>query len=89
MEEHRTPNPGGVGSNPAGPGKMRQKVKIKDLLEKTKNFFVEIKSEGKKIIWPEKKELTRATIVVVIVVLVFAVYLGIFDFILTYLFSLV
>lgn len=89
MEEHRTPNPGDVGSNPAGPGKMRQREKIKSLLSKTKIFFSEIKAESKKIIWPGKEELKTTTAVVVIVVLVFAVYLGVFDFILTYIFSLI
>lgn len=68
---------------------MRQKEKIKGLLDKTKNFFIEIKSESKKIIWPEREQLTKATVIVVIVVFIFAVYLGIFDFILTYLFSLI
>lgn len=44
-------------------------------------FSNEVVGELRKVTWPNKKETSGSTLVVVIVVIIFAVILGIFDFI--------
>ena len=44
------------------------------------NFsFKELKSEFKKIVWPDKKELAQKTAIVVVFCAVFAVIIGVYD----------
>ena len=44
------------------------------------NFsFKELKSEFKKIVWPDKKELAQKTAIVVVFCAVFAVIIGVCD----------
>ena len=43
-------------------------------------FFGEVKSELAKVIWPSTREVAKYTIVVIVLSLVVAVILGIFDF---------
>lgn len=52
----------------------------KEMLDQSVQFLQEVSSELKKVHWPSWKETQAATLVVVIVVLVFAVFLGIVDF---------
>jgi preprotein translocase subunit SecE len=58
-------------------------VDIKNAVEKTKQFFREIKVELKKISWPQRKETIASTSVVLIIVMIVAFYLGIVDMILS------
>lgn len=51
--------------------------------------FREVVSELKKVSWPSAKELTNYTIVVVVLILIFAAVIGIVDFGLGQLFTLI
>lgn len=48
---------------------------------KVVNYIKESKDELKKVVWPTKQELVRHTLIVIVISLVMAVFLGIFDFI--------
>ncbi|MFY9178120.1 MAG: preprotein translocase subunit SecE [Caldicoprobacterales bacterium] len=54
-----------------------------------RKFFREVVSEVKKVSWPNAKDLTNHTIVVVVLILVFAALIGIVDFGLGKLFTLI
>jgi len=49
------------------------------MLGKAKDFLGEVKVEVKKVTWPSRKEAMGGTMVVVVVVLIIAVFLGIVD----------
>ena len=51
-------------------------------------YFKEVKSEFKKITWPARKELIASTVVVIIAIFIIAFLLGIFDFSLSRLMSI-
>jgi preprotein translocase subunit SecE len=51
-------------------------------------FLGEVWSELKKVHWPNRKETYSATIVVVIVTMIVALYLGLVDFLLAWLLQL-
>jgi len=53
------------------------------MIEKIKDFFKETKLEMYKVTWPSKQDLISSTIVVVVISIFFAVYLGIVDGLLT------
>lgn len=59
--------------------KTRSKWHPASIFAKIKKFFLDQKSETKKIVWPSKKQVINNTGVVLAVVLVFAVVLGGFD----------
>lgn len=54
-----------------------------------RKFLREVVSEVKKVSWPSAKELTNYTIVVVVLILIFAAVIGIVDFGLGQLFNLI
>ena len=45
-------------------------------------FFVEVRTEMKKVSWPGRKEVYGTTIVVVSAVFLFGIYLGLVDLVL-------
>ncbi|MFH1729027.1 MAG: preprotein translocase subunit SecE [Pseudomonadota bacterium] len=45
------------------------------------DFCNDVVSELKKVAWPNKKETSGATLVVIITVIIFSIILGIFDFV--------
>ncbi|MGB9697052.1 MAG: preprotein translocase subunit SecE [Ignavibacteria bacterium] len=47
--------------------------------EKIINFFVDIFKEMKKVSWPKKQELKDSTIIVVVTMILFAVFVYIID----------
>ena len=53
------------------------------LIENLKKFLKEVKAEMSKVIWPNWTELKGSTILVVIVSIFFAVYVGVVDVILS------
>ena len=55
-------------------------AKAREWLDQATQFFKEVWIELKKVHWPSWKETRAATIVVVIVVMAFAVFLGLVDF---------
>ena len=48
-------------------------------IEKTKNFFGEVKSETKKITWPKFDELKESTKVVIVTVLILTIFISVVD----------
>ena len=54
------------------------------MLEKIKKFLKEVVAELRKVTWPTKDELIGSTIVVIVVSLVIAIFIGIVDRILGY-----
>jgi len=53
-------------------------------LEKLKQFLKEVNAELRKVTWPTKDELVGSTIVVMVVSLVVAIFIGIVDRILSF-----
>ncbi|WP_300464308.1 preprotein translocase subunit SecE [Desulfobacula sp.] len=51
-----------------------------NLIQKSMEFFREVKVELKKVTWPTRKQTTGTTIVVIVFVFVVAAFLGLFDF---------
>jgi preprotein translocase subunit SecE len=56
---------------------------IKDWSQKTKQFYIDVRSEMKKVSWPGRQEVIGTTIVVVIAVFFFGLYLGLVDYLLS------
>jgi len=54
-------------------------VDIKNIIEKAKQFFREVRVEVKKISWPLRKETMASTAVVLIIVFIVSFFLGIVD----------
>ena len=55
---------------------------IKEWTGKSKQFYLDVRSEMKKVSWPGRQEVIGTTIVVVVAVFFFGVYLGLVDFLL-------
>jgi preprotein translocase subunit SecE len=58
-------------------------------LEQIKTFIAEVKSEFKKIVWPDKKVTISSTGVVIVLVFIISIYLGAVDLLVGKLVSLV
>lgn len=48
---------------------------------RTKAFFTEVTAELKKVTWPQRKEVSNTTIVVIVSVFIFGIYLYLVDLI--------
>ena len=59
------------------------------MIGKTSKFLTDVKVELKKVTWPTRKDTYASTIVVIVLVLVSAVYLGGIDAILSRLIRLI
>jgi preprotein translocase subunit SecE len=55
---------------------------------KLTSFFKEAYSELKKVTWLSRQDVTRATLGVIVVVIIFAIYVGMIDFLISRLFGL-
>jgi preprotein translocase SecE subunit len=53
--------------------------KVKDRWAKIKTFFVEVNTEARKVTWPTPKEVRDTTIVVIIAVFIFGIFLYFVD----------
>ena len=51
---------------------------------KKPGFFKGVKSEFKKITWPDKKSLVKQTVAVVVTTVVLGVLIAVFDFVIQY-----
>jgi preprotein translocase subunit SecE len=51
--------------------------------QKIVNYYREVVTEMSKVSWPSRDELKRSTIVVLIVTIIFAVFIGSFDWVLS------
>jgi len=49
------------------------------MFKKAIKFFQEVRQEMKKVTWPNRKEISGSTVVVIITVLIVAIYLGVID----------
>ena len=49
------------------------------MLKRIKSFMFEVKAETKRVTWPNRKEVYGTTIVVLIAVFIFAIFLYIVD----------
>jgi len=49
------------------------------MFEKIKEFFKEVKTEAKKVVYPNKDELIGSTWVVIITVILVSLFLGVVD----------
>lgn len=54
-------------------------------MQKVIQFFVGAKAELTKVSWPSRKELIRYTILVVVISLLVAIFLGLLDMLFSYL----
>ena len=54
---------------------------VAEIFEKIKKFLSEVRGELSKVIWPTRQELVGSTIISLVFILIFAVYLGGLDFI--------
>jgi preprotein translocase subunit SecE len=61
---------------------MNPGEKIKDWSERTKQFYLDVRSEMRKVSWPPKQEVISTTAIVIAAVLFFGVYLGAVDVVL-------
>ena len=59
------------------------------MYSKITTFIREVKSEIDKVTWPNRNELIASTMVVVVLVVIIALYIGFVDFILSWLLSMV
>lgn len=50
---------------------------------KALDYFKESREELKKVVWPNRKEVTEMTLAVIILVVFIGALLGVFDYILT------
>lgn len=51
------------------------------MLEKLRNFLREVRVELEKVTWPGRKEVQAATLVIIALVLLLAVFIGAVDFV--------
>ena len=56
---------------------------MKEWIEKTRRFFTEVTVEMKRTTWPSRLEVRGTTLVVIITVFVFAVFLFAVDYVLS------
>ena len=70
---------------------VKGNVKENSVVQKSNigSFFKGIKSEFNKITWPKKEDTKKAFVAVGIVVLIYMVLVGVFDFIFQNLFELI
>ncbi len=61
-------------------GMQEQWKNMRDTVPRAMNFLAEVWSELKKVHWPTRKETYAATIVVVVITLMVAVFLGVVDY---------
>jgi preprotein translocase subunit SecE len=61
----------------------RSGEKEQSFIQKTRQFFREVKIELKKVTWPSRKETLASTSVVLVLVVLVAIYLGAVDILLS------
>jgi len=50
------------------------------MIKQIKRFIEETKSELRKVTWPKTQDVVRTTIIIVLMVVTFSVFIGIIDF---------
>ena len=59
------------------------------MIGKTNEFLANVKAELKKVTWPTRKDTYSSTMVVIVLVIISAIFLGVVDIVLTRLIRLV
>ena len=54
-------------------------AKIRQWYEKVRTFLKEVKTEMKKVSWPNREDLINYTVVVLFVVLIMSAFIGVVD----------
>jgi len=62
---------------------MNPAESIKQWTENAKQFYADVRSEMRKVSWPNRQEVIGTTIVVIVSVFFFGAYLGLIDYILS------
>ena len=52
--------------------------------EKVTTFLVEVRTEFTRVIWPTRTELVNSTTIVIVFAIIFAIFIGLFDLVLSY-----
>lgn len=60
---------------------MAEKAEKQSFFARIGKFFRDQKSEVKKIVWPSKKQVLNNTAIVLVAIVIFAVAVGLFDWI--------
>jgi preprotein translocase subunit SecE len=63
----------------AGPEKSKAATTEPNFLQKSGQFLREVKIELKKVTWPTRKQTMASTVVVVVLVMIFSLFLGLVD----------
>jgi len=61
---------------------MNPSEKIKTWAQQTKQFYLDVRGEMRKVSWPSRQEVMGTTVVVVVAVFFFGLYLGLVDYLL-------
>ena len=61
---------------------MNPVEKVKDWSQRSTQFYGDVRGEMKKVSWPGRDEVTGTTVVVIIAVFCFGIYLGVVDYVL-------
>jgi len=61
---------------------MNPVERIKDWSKRSTQFYGDVRGEVKKVSWPGRDEIIGTTIVVIVAVFFFAIYLGLVDYVL-------
>ena len=54
-------------------------MKLKNIFNKINNFIKEARTELKKVIWPNRKDLKNSTIVVISTIIIASIFIGLID----------
>ena len=57
---------------------------LRGMWEKVTTFLVEVRTEFTRVIWPTRTELVNSTTIVIVFAIVFAIFIGLFDLVLSY-----
>ena len=80
LVEHRSPKPGAGGSSPSTPASNCLFFFLEYLVVmKYLDFLKEVKQEGKKIVWPTRKETLITTAMVLVMVVIFSIFFLLVD----------
>jgi preprotein translocase subunit SecE len=62
---------------------MNPAEKFKDWFARSKQFYLDVRNEMKKVSWPSRQEVFGTTVVVIAAVFFFGLYLGLVDYLLS------
>jgi preprotein translocase subunit SecE len=78
LVEHRSPKPGVGGSSPSWPD-FANTMKKGNIIQRMRAYLSEIRSELKKVTWPNMNDLQKTTIAVIVLSIIIGIYLQVVD----------